>query len=63
MENSNGNYPVYKIALRGPHQSLQNNFMWDNIAKFSVVIGVNGVGKTHLLQAISRAIEADYGAI
>lgn len=42
------------ISLRLPvrYKSLQNGFEWNDIPPFAVITGVNGVGKTQLLEAI-----------
>ena len=36
---------------------FNNNFKWDNIPQFSVIGGINGSGKTKLLNNIFRHIE------
>ena len=43
-----------KISLRLPkrYKSLQGGFEWNDIPSFAVVTGVNGVGKTQLLEVV-----------
>ena len=43
-----------KISLRLPkrYKSLQGGFEWNDIPSFAVVTGVNGVGKTQLLEVL-----------
>lgn len=40
------------IKLLERYKSLQNGFEWNDIPPFAVITGVNGVGKTQLLEAI-----------
>lgn len=37
------------IKLNKEYKSLQEGFEWNNIPMFSIITGVNGVGKTHLV--------------
>ena len=48
------------IRLNQRYKSLQEGFEWKNIPPFAVITGVNGVGKTQLLEVIKgRSDRAD----
>jgi hypothetical protein len=46
---------IRKIQIMGKHASLGINFVWDNIPKFAVIAGINGAGKTKLLELVYRS--------
>lgn len=45
------------LKLKSKYKSLQQGFEWNNIPSFAVITGVNGVGKTQLLEAIKGRSE------
>ncbi len=48
------------IRLNQRYKSLQEGFEWKNIPPLAVITGVNGVGKTQLLEVIKgRSVRAD----
>lgn len=48
------------LKLQTRYKSLQDGFEWNDIPPFAVITGVNGVGKTQLLEAIKgRASNAN----
>lgn len=50
------------LKLLERYKSLQEGFEWSNIPPFAVITGVNGVGKTQLLEAIrGRTNGANHG--
>lgn len=40
------------LKLTSRYKSLQEGFEWNEIPSFAVITGVNGVGKTQLLEVI-----------
>ena len=40
------------IKLSSKYKSLQEGFEWNDIPSFAVITGVNGIGKTQLLEVI-----------
>ena len=44
------------IKLPVRYKSLQDGFEWNDIPPFAVITGVNGVGKTQLLEAIKGRV-------
>lgn len=53
---------VISLKLLERYKSLQEGFEWSNIPPFAVITGVNGVGKTQLLEAIrGRTNGANHG--
>lgn len=44
------------LKLTSRYKSLQDGFEWDNIPPFAVITGVNGVGKTQLLEVIKGRV-------
>lgn len=52
MENIN-------IKTTGQYLSIQEGFEWKDIPEFAIITGVNGAGKTHLLQAIQDGTIVD----
>lgn len=50
------------LKLLERYKSLQEGFVWSNIPPFAVITGVNGVGKTQLLEVIrGRSNGTNYG--
>lgn len=47
----------FSITLKKQYKSL-SPFSWDNIPNFAVVTGLNGAGKSHLLEMIARDCQA-----
>lgn len=45
------------LKLTSRYKSLQEGFEWNNIPPFAVITGVNGVGKTQLLEVIKGRSE------
>ena len=45
------------LKVTSRYKSLQEGFEWNNIPPFAVITGVNGVGKTQLLDVIKGRSE------
>ena len=45
------------LKVTSRYKSLQEGFEWNNIPPFAVITGVNGVGKTQLLEVIKGRSE------
>lgn len=41
------------IRVNKRYLSIQEGFEWNNISSFAIITGINGVGKTHLLQILN----------
>lgn len=48
---------IKSITLKQDYLSLPSEFTWENIQPFSLITGLNGVGKTQLLEIICRCRE------
>ncbi len=43
---------INKIRVINKFATLDTNFLWENVPKFSIIAGINGAGKTKFLNAI-----------
>jgi len=42
------------ITIREQYKSIPSGFRWDNVPQFSILTGVNGAGKTQLLEVLQQ---------
>ena len=47
------------IVLNDSWLSLQNGFEWNNIPRLSIITGVNGIGKSHLVRLFKNEINVE----
>tara|TARA_R110000868_G_scaffold411409_1_gene703764 strand:- start:3253 stop:5001 length:1749 start_codon:yes stop_codon:yes gene_type:complete len=52
---------ITKVEILKTQRSLSKGFAWDNIPDFAVITGINGSGKTHLLQAFLDGVKGNVG--
>ena len=48
------------LKTNSKYLSIQTGFEWNEIPNFSIITGVNGVGKTQLLQILKGDIFKDF---
>lgn len=54
------NRAIFSFQLRRSYKNLKAGFLWDNIPMFAVLTGENGVGKSHVLELITKSY-LEYG--